>query len=839
MSPPAKKKAAPRSAAKAAPGKRTAPARKKAAPKRQQAASSKRRAPTGKKPAARRKKEAPKRAGGGGDRWLVKTLVVLLLGVVLGVGFVVLALYREAQVTVAQRLDGAVWDTPGRVYGGPLELWPGLEIEPAQLASDLRAAGYAQVGRVGAPGDFQLTSGAIEVSVAPVEGPGWSVPGGEHLITFRDGRIRSISPSPTVRLAPPVIATLAGPSTERRSLVPLDDIPEHLQQAVLAMEDADFYEHPGLSLTGVLRAMLVNLSAGRTVQGGSTLTQQLAKNLFLDPQRSLARKAREAFLALAIEQQLDKREILELYLNGIYLGQTGGQGVHGMAEAAMVYFGKPVERLSLGECATLAGIISAPNSYSPLNHPEKALDRRDVALGRMATLGIIDEATLEAELEKGLELRPTAVARGASWGVDHAVELVEAQRGPGSVSSQGLHVYTTLSPPLQRIAERAVRDGLAEVEAAHAKAVGVQAAAVVLDPHSGQVLALVGGRDYAGSSFDRAVHAQRQVGSVIKPLTLARALNRDSGMLLTDRLPDEPIERRVDGKIWRPANYDGVYRGEVTLRDTIVHSYNVPAIHLAEGVGMGELQRFWKSIGLDKATDLPSASLGAFEASPLQVAGAYTLFATGGRHREPHLLLGLEEASGAEIPQATAGASQVVSQRAAALALKSLEAVVQEGTGQKAADYGVRTAAGKTGTTDDGRDAWFVGVTPQLVVAVWVGFDKGRSHGLSGAKAALPIWSRIVAASGTDHGTFQGTAGLVEVELCSESHEPAVEGCEETYQGWFAEGTVPEDGCSVHGSQGLLERLRDAVGPREPTVGEEEPKTRKGLLQRLRERMEE
>jgi penicillin-binding protein 1B len=827
MTPPPKKKP---TGARKRTGAKPAATRKPAAGK-----PATKRKPAVKKPAARRK-AAPKRRGGkagGGNRWLLKSSLVLGIGVCLGVAIVVLALLREAQVTVAERLEGAVWDTPGRVYAAPIELWSGLELTPAQLGSDLRAAGYTQVAQANAPGDFQLADGAVKVKTSAQAGPGWSVPAGEHLVTFRDGRVRSVSPSARARLAPPVIATLAGPSTERRSLVPLDDIPQQLQQAVLAMEDADFHRHPGLSVTGVLRALVVNLMAGRTVQGGSTLTQQLAKNLFLDPQRSLARKAREAFLALAIEQRLSKDEILELYLNGIYLGQAGGQGIHGVAEAARVYFGKPVDRLGLGECATLAGIISAPNAYSPLNHPEKALERRDLTLGRMATLGMIERDVLEAELERGLIVQPTNLARGASWGVDHAVEQVESQRGAGAVSSRGLHVHTSLSPVLQRLAERAVAEGLAEVEGAHPKAAGVQAAAVVLDARSGAILALVGGRDYASSSFDRALHAQRQVGSVVKPLTLAKALDADPSLRLTHRLPDEPLERRVDGKLWSPSNYDGVYRGTATLRQTIVHSYNVPAIHMAELVGMSQLRTFWQRLGLEGATDLPSAALGAFEASPVQVATAYTPFATGGVLRQPWLLQGVEQPDGDRWHRADPGGARVLSERAAALALRTLEAVVDRGTGARAGRYGVTgSAAGKTGTTDDGRDAWFVGVTPELVVVVWVGFDRGKAHGLSGASAALPIWARIVAGSGTTDGSFRD-ARLVSVELCAESLEPSCGDCEETLTEWFAEGTEPEVDCS---GPSLLERLRgglEAVDGDEP----DDPATRQGLLKRLRERM--
>jgi penicillin-binding protein 1B len=765
-----------------------------------------------------------------GHRWLLKTSLVLFLGVLIGVGIVGGTLYREAQVTVAARLEGAVWSTPGRVFSGPLEVWEGLTLTPAELAADLRAAGYAQVPKADAPGDFQIAAQAVKIVGAAARGPGWSVPAQEVMVTFRDGRVVSVSPSRRARLAPSLIATLAGPSAERRSLVPLAAIPKTLQQAVLAMEDADFYRHPGLSFTGVVRALLANLSAGHTVQGGSTLTQQLAKNLFLDPQRSLARKAREAFLALAIEEKLDKDGILELYLNGIYLGQAGGQGVYGVAEAARVFFGKPVERLSLGECATLGGIISAPNAYSPLGHPDVALERRDLALQRMAELGMIDAGTLAAERERPLEVQPTALARGAGWGVDYAVEQVEAERGPGSVPGQGLTVYTTLSPALQRLAERSLAAGLAEVEAAHPRAAGVQAAVVILGADDGRVLAIVGGRDYAASSFDRAVHAARQVGSVIKPITLVRALDADPTLRLTSRLPDEPLERRVAGKVWRPTNYDGVFRGSVSLRQAIEHSYNIPAVHLAETVGLGELRRFARGLGLEDATELPSAALGAFEATPLQVAGAFTLFPGGGRVAHPWLLAGIADAGGQAAPVAVGARERVVEGRAAALAVRALEGVMARGTGKAAERYGVTGAvAGKTGTTDDGRDAWFVGFTPEIVVVVWVGFDKARAHGLSGATAALPTWARIVAGSGTTGGRFRGTDSLVQVEVCGATGLPPGPDCTDSYLESFAAGQAPEVGPAPAPAA-------EEVSPAEEASGEEQP-TRDGLIERLRRRV--
>jgi penicillin-binding protein 1B len=316
---------------------------------------------------------------------------------------------------------------------------------------------------------------------------------------------------------------------------------------------------------------------------------------------------------------------------------------------------------------------------------------------------------------------------------------------------------------------------------------------------------------------------------VIKPITLVLALDQDPTLRLTSRLPDEPIERRVGGKVWRPSNYDGVVRGSVSLRQAIEHSYNIPAVHLAEKVGLGELQRFARSLGLEHATALPSAALGAYEATPLQVAGAYTLFPGGGRVAHPWLLAGIGDAGG-QVDRVGDGARErVVGGRAAALAVRALEGVLAHGTGEGAARYGVEgAAAGKTGTTDDGRDAWFVGFTPEIVVVVWVGFDKGRAHGMSGATAALPTWARIVAGSGTTGGRLRGTESLVQVEVCTATGLPPGPDCTDTYLESFTEGDAPE--------ASPVQAEAAGEGRDGEQAGDEEKPTREGLIERLRKR---
>ncbi len=737
--------------------------------------------------------------------WVQGTLVSIAVALVLSGAIVLAGLWREAVGTVERRLAGEVWTEPGRVLSAPVEVWPGLACTASELAADLRAAGYDPVSEVREPGDVRIADQAVSARIPAARGPGWTVPAADVLVTFRDGRVRSVTPSSPARFAPAVLATVAG-AGERRREVPLAEIPPLLRKAVLAVEDADFYAHRGISARGLARALWVDLTAGRPVQGGSTITQQLAKNLFLDSRRTVARKFREALLAVALERRLSKDEILTLYLNGVYLGQAGGQAVHGVAEAARVYFGTSPDALTPGQCATLAGIIAAPGAWSPLRHPERALDRRNVALRRLVETGALDEATARREAALPLGVMPTGVHREADWGVARAVEEAEATAGDGAVAGHALVVHTTLSPPLQRLAERAVAEGLAEVEAAAPEVRGVQAALVAIDARTGGVLALVGGRDYASSTFDRAVAGQRQVGSLVKPLTLVAALDADPALTLATLLADEPYERAVAGETWRPLNHDGRFRGEVTVREAIVHSINVPSIHLAERLGFESLQAFCRRSGLAGATRHPSVALGAFEATPLEVAGAYTVFPGGGRMVRPVLVRAVET-PGDPVPEpAHPERTRLVSVESAATAVQALRDVLVSGTGARAARYGVTGAVGgKTGTTDGARDAWFAGFSPRIVAVVWVGFDRGRPVGLGGSAAALPIWARFMAGTGTLTGAFPGedhplpraagAAGAVEPAPADEA-------------AGADDGGVPVE---EEGRMGIIRRLRERL----------------------------
>lgn len=729
--------------------------------------------------------------------WAKAIAIAAVVGGGLGGALVLGGMYRHAVATVENRLEGPVWTVPGKVYSGPLEVWPGLAYTAEELAADLQAAGYARVAKPEKPGDFSVAKDAVVVVGKAASGPGWSVKGGETLIDLRGGKIASVTPQGRATFAPAVLATVRGPDNENRNPVPLERIPKHVRNAVLAMEDARFYEHPGIDAIGVARALVADLLAGELEQGGSTLTQQVAKNLFLTHERTARRKFDEALLSFALERRLSKDEILQLYLNEIYLGQSGGSAVCGMDAASRAFFGKPIERVSLGEAATLAGIISSPNPYSPIRHPDRAKERRDVALARMAELGMIDAAAAEAAKKAPLEVHASSAGRRAPWAVDLAVERVEDEVGEGSVIRQALEIHTAVSPPLQRAAEKALAEGMAELVAAHPKLAGVQAALVAVRARDGAIVAMVGGRDYATSPYDRATFARRQVGSTVKPLTMLAAFEKDPALSPATRFDDAPISRISDGKEWIPANYDNLFVGPVSLRQAMAASRNVPAVLLAEAVGLPDLKSRLHGLGLDGATSYPSVALGGFGATPVELAGAYAVFA-GGTFHEPWLTRAAVREGTALYDAPPEKATVRYSERAVWLATDVMRGVMRDGTGKNAAKYGVGPgAAGKTGTTDGYVDAWFAGVSGPYAVVVWVGHDRNEPIGLTGSQAALPTWARFVAATGTSAAVPKAPEGVEQVEVCVATDLPPCGDCVETRPEWFTAGQVPDPKCGV------------------------------------------
>lgn len=597
---------------------------------------------------------------------------------------------------------------------------------------------------------------------------------------------------------PIAIGTVGHPVVEERAPVSLDEVPDRLIQAVLAVEDQRFYTHHGLDLRRIGGALVANVRAGEIAQGGSTITQQLAKNLFLSSERTPLRKLREAAMALVLEARYDKRTILEAYLNEVYLGQDGSRAVHGVGAAAQYYFGKRVGRVSLAEAALLAGMIQAPNRYNPFRNERWARGRRNLVLGLMADQERIGRGEAERSSRARISDRPHPAP---SLDARFFRDLVEA-RLPGGMPARGAAVFTTLDADLQRAAERAVTDGLRNVGSRDA-----EAALVAIDPRTGDVLALVGGRDYSQSQFNRATDARRQPGSAFKPIVALAALHRDGehapAFTLASRVEDEPLSVKTGAGRWEPTNYDRSYRGQVTVREALEQSLNVPFARIGLAVGPERIVKTARQLGFTSPLKaVPSLALGSSEVTLLELVRAYGVFATEGRLAATRLVLGTASLGARDRLFPNGGPpelAQVADPAETYLVTSALEGVVARGTARGLGAAGRFGAiAGKTGTSNDWRDAWFVAYTPSLVVGAWVGHDDGRSLGLSGAGAALPIVERFLERVDPDDrwATFPMPDGIEVAQVGDGTSGWYVDcGSREV----FLEGTAPASRCDFDG----------------------------------------
>jgi len=555
--------------------------------------------------------------------------------------------------------------------------------------------------------------------------------------------LQEYKPSAATRILDAEGVLLAELFQEKRNPVPLNRIPEMLKSAVLATEDRNFYRHIGVDIKGIARAVVKNLFAGEYAEGASTLTQQLAKTLFLTPEKSLLRKIKEAILALQIERRFAKNEILGLYLNQVYLGS----GAYGVAAAAQIYFGKPIEALNLPECALLAGLPKAPSRFSPLVHRDLAKKRRNTVLKQMLELEIIPETAYLKALDAAVI--PETQSRGfrrAPYFVEHVQKVCEKRLGADLLYKGGLTVHTTLSETLQSAAENAVHKGLETLKArmgdARIEDPAPQGALVAMDLATGGIQAMVGGKDFTESPFNRATSAKRQPGSAFKTLIYACAV--ENGFLQNRMILDTPavFRGKNPGEEWRPQNFSKAYMGELTLRKALAVSENIPAVRLIETIGPASVVRFARLAGI--ASPLSpnlSLALGTSEVTLLELVAAYAVFANQGEWIEPECVPQVRDASGKIVWESVPEKRVVMSRMGAAVVTDMLRAVIQEGTGKQALSL-ERPLAGKTGTTNDFRDALFAGFSPSLAAGVWVGQDRHESlgPGETGAKAALPIW---------------------------------------------------------------------------------------------------
>jgi penicillin-binding protein 1B len=716
---------------------------------------------------------------------------------------------------------------PLRLYSGPFLLQPNLSLVQSRLLERLQRLGYRQVKVTQAPGDYQLTEEALTVYLHPQ--PEGYVGATMVTLPLDQGRVTDVlsslegTPLFSIFLEPELLSGVRGESRQVREWIPLAQIPPLIIETVLTIEDRRFYSHFGIDPIAVGRAIWANFTKGGVVQGGSTITQQLAKNLFYSPQRTMGRKFKEALAALVLEVKYTKHSILESYLNEIYLGQAGFVSIYGMSEAAHRYFGKTLQQLTVDEVAMVAGLIKGPNSYAPTKHPELAKQRRDVVLRRLKEIGVLTEEAWNRAVKEPVRVTPPEdVLTDAPYFVDAVLREVE-EAGVVPIP-EGSRIDSTLDPMIQQAATEALEKGLAKLEKTYSHLNNsqdpMQGAVVVLDPKNGSVLALVGGRDYRRSQFNRAIQARRQPGSLFKPFVYLAALEAaregQAGQLTAaSLLADEPVTFESGTGPWSPQNYDKQFHGPITVRSALEQSLNVPAVQAAKTVGTKPIVQLLHRLGVTSAIgdDLSSVALGSASVSLMEITAAYGAIANGGIAVKPTAVRSTRGRQGDMVWNTVPDRQQATSPQGAYVLTSLLEGVIQRGTASKAKVLGLQgTVAGKTGTTDGYRDAWFVGYTSDVVIGVWVGFDDERSLRLTGSQAALPIWMELARRVVPPNvPAFVMPTGVVTRDIDPKTGQLATFQCPERVSEVFIEGTEPSVYCEVHGG-GIWERLRHTFG---------------------------
>ncbi len=698
-----------------------------------------------------------------------------------------------------------------RIWAAPFPVKDGGYGEAERLVTRLDRLGYRRTLNPPMKGEYRWDPPELTVYLNGHRIPGSEQQEGVYILRRTSEGAWNIFDGlggkvPEIRLEPELAVELAGEKAERREPASWEQIPQTLKDAVVATEDKRFWHHHGLDPRAMARATLANLRR-RELQGASTITQQLSKNLFLSPHRTFRRKLAEAGLALYLELRLDKKRILTLYLNHIYLGQDGPASVMGVRSAARHYFSKEVSDLSLAESAMIAGVIRGPGVYNPFRDPVAAKARRDHVLRRMKEEDMISQLELDAALDAPVELTRGGAAEDRRDSAYYAAEVVRQllpRYGGDSLYRHGLSIHTSMDPLLQNLARKTLETSV------H------QAALAVIDPRDGSVLALTGGRSFSESQFNRATQAQRQPGSAFKPFVYAAALQM--GLTPATILRDKPktwpgAGRTPMASSWSPSNYEGVYYGTTTMRQALARSLNAATLDLAERVGLKRIQETARACGITSPlrNDLGLA-LGASEVGLLELVSAYQPFAHGGIRPAPRLVTSVVDSDGVVL-EAQAPEIQIAFDPATAFLMNSLlESVVKEGTARNLKNLGATfPAAGKTGTTNDGRDAWFVGYTSSLLSGVWVGDDQNRALKLTGAKDALPLWAAFMKEADADRPgePFTRPDNVVEVVVCPASGMVARSGCPGKHAELFLVGTEPRSDCALHrgGLVGWLQRM--------------------------------
>ncbi|MBT1719516.1 bifunctional glycosyl transferase/transpeptidase [Enterobacter hormaechei] len=679
--------------------------------------------------------------------------LLLKLFIVFVVLIAIYGVYLDQKIR--SRIDGKVWQLPAAVYGRMVNLEPDMSISKNEMVKLLQATQYRQVTKMTRPGEFTVQAKSIEMIRRPFDFPDSKEGQVRARLTFDGDRLETIENMDNdrqfgfFRLDPRLITMLSSANGEQRLFVARNGFPDLLVDTLLATEDRHFYEHDGISLYSIGRAVLANLTAGRTVQGASTLTQQLVKNLFLSSERSYWRKANEAYMAVLMDARYSKDRILELYMNEVYLGQSGDNEIRGFPMASLYYFGRPVEELSLDQQALLVGMVKGASIYNPWRNPKLALERRNLVLRLLQQQQVIDQ-----ELYDMLSARPLGVQpRGGVISPQPAFmqmvrQELQSKLGDKVKDLSGVKIFTTFDSVAQDAAEKAAVEGIPVLKKQR-KLSDLETAMVVVDRNTGEVRAMVGGAEPQYAGYNRAMQARRSIGSLAKPATYLTALSQPNLYRLNTWIADAPISlRQPNGQVWSPQNDDKQFSGQVMLVDALTRSMNVPTVNLGMALGLPAITDTWQKLGVpkDQLHPVPAMILGALNLTPIEVAQAFQTIASGGNRAPLSALRSVIAEDGSVLYQSFPQAERAVPAQAAYMTLWTMQQVVQRGTGrQLGAKYPGLHLAGKTGTTNNNVDTWFAGIDGREVVITWVGRDNNQPTKLYGASGAMSIYQRYLA----------------------------------------------------------------------------------------------
>ncbi|MFK0570626.1 penicillin-binding protein 1B [Endozoicomonas sp.] len=741
--------------------------------------------------------------------------ILFKLGLTLVVLVSAYAVYLDAVVT--KQFEGKKWAIPAKVFARPVELYVGKLITPGELQSQLKRQGYQAVRDVSRPGTFSRSDHQFVIYSRGFHFPDGAEPSRYARVDFQDNEVVRLAGQdskslPLLRLDPQPIGGIYPASYEDRLLIRTPQTPRYLIPALLAIEDRDFYDHFGLSPTSIARAMVANLKAGGVVQGGSTITQQLVKNFFLTNERTLVRKGKEAIMALLLELHYSKEEILETYLNEVYLGQHGRRAIHGFGLASQFYFAQPIQELNLARTALLVAIVKGPSYYNPRRYPERALERRNLVLDVLAEQSIVPAAEVERskKLPLGVVSRELISTNDFPAYIDMVKEQLRKDYDEKDLTSEGLRIFTNLDPVIQREAQKSVSNTLNTF----GKNNQLQGAMVVSSAQTGDLLAIVGDRNPGYAGFNRAVEARRPVGSLLKPAIYLTALERPGQYTLTTPVNDTSV-KISDGRggYWEPQNYSRKSHGQVPLYLALAKSYNQAAANTGMAVGLSSVLDTLKRLGIEqKLPPYPSVLLGSPSMAPIEVANMYQTIASGGFRMPLRAIDAVVDSQGKPLTRYSLSVERVFEPGPMELLRTALGMVMKEGTGRRVYQYvqpGIELG-GKTGTTNDLRDSWFAGYSGDLVAVSWVGHDDNSPTKLTGSSGALKVWGNFMSKVSVQSVMPLEASNLTRLWVNPMANGRSHRYCEGARQIPYIKGSEPQAyaGCRADVKDTLLDKIK-------------------------------